>query len=103
MTPQSKKNITFILRWGIAAIGITWVLAKTSFHDRVIKLRVDPISNEVQSVRLEPLKGDAGENDLLYVNTNGKVIPRTTIWTPADRETCEVRQPDGTVRTMSVV
>jgi len=35
MSKRAKKWISFVLRWGIAAIGVYWVLANIYFTDRV--------------------------------------------------------------------
>jgi hypothetical protein len=66
--------IKFALRWGIAVLGIWWVLANLSLHDRV--LIADPADGWPVSVRLvEP----AGE----------------------EAEQFKVRMPDGSTRTLA--
>jgi uncharacterized protein (TIRG00374 family) len=35
MNQRAKKWITFVLRWGIAVVGIWWVVAQMEFRDRV--------------------------------------------------------------------
>src|SRR5829696_8608801 len=56
MTDKSKKWLKFALRWTIAAAGISFVLWKIEFHDRVTVLH----EGRPVSVRVF---GDAKETD----------------------------------------
>ena len=38
MTPRTKHWLKFSIRWGIAVVGITWVLWSITFRDRVTVL-----------------------------------------------------------------
>ena len=46
---QLKKWLTFSLRWGIAVVGIWWVLSQITWRDRVTLLDA---SNRPHMVRL---------------------------------------------------
>ena len=68
-----RKWLKFALRWGIAVLGIWWVLANLSLHDRV--LIASPADGWPVSVRLvEPA--------------------------PEEAEQFKVRMPDGSARTL---
>ncbi len=49
MHSRVKKWASFIVRWGIAVVGITWVLNNTSFHDRL--LMIDSTTHRPVEVR----------------------------------------------------
>src|SRR5688572_9963002 len=56
---QVKRWVKFALRWGVAVVGIWWVLSNISFHDRVMVLGPDnrPVEAKVVGAapeRLEP-------------------------------------------------
>src|SRR5688572_7635212 len=53
-----KRWVKFALRWGIAVLGIWWVLSNLSWHDRV--MIADPADGWPVSVKLvEPADEDA--------------------------------------------
>jgi uncharacterized protein (TIRG00374 family) len=49
MTQKSKKWLTFTLRWGIAVVGIWWVLSQITWRDRVTTLNAQnrPVSERL--------------------------------------------------------
>src|SRR3954470_24439795 len=53
-----KQWLMFALRWGIAVVGITYVVAKLNFHDHVKVL--DEANLELVDMQVV---GDAGDND----------------------------------------
>jgi uncharacterized protein (TIRG00374 family) len=90
MTDKTKKWLKFALRWTIAAAGITFVLWKIEFHDRVTVLhRADgrPVSVRVLG---EPRDADATFRILLPLPTRDggqleeRVVPRGDLWVEPD-------------------
>jgi uncharacterized protein (TIRG00374 family) len=84
----------FILRWGIAVAGVWWVLAKTSFEDRV--LLVDPATNQPVPVRV---LNDAHDSDSQFqiVDPNTgyrRLVTRDQVWIKPDGSTFSQTQPD---------
>lgn len=86
----------FILRWGIAVLGIVYVLSITSFHDYVLvlnnkTLRVDP-------VRIVDRQAEAAPQFQLFYGGGPQpvFVSRSHIWTPAgDRRTVPIISADG--------
>jgi uncharacterized protein (TIRG00374 family) len=99
MSPQTKKTATFILRWGIAVAGVWWVLAKTSFQDRV--LIVDPQTHQPRAVRV---LNDAKDTDSSFEVVDPQSdphthwIPRDQVWIKPDGSTFQIRLPDGSLQ-----
>ncbi|HEY2584755.1 MAG TPA: lysylphosphatidylglycerol synthase transmembrane domain-containing protein [Tepidisphaeraceae bacterium] len=90
MKTNLKTWAKFTVRWGIAVFGIWYVLAKTSFHDRVIILGDDnkPISMRVVD--------GARDTDPVFKQYGGlAVIQRDQVWTPAERRSVEITGPSG--------
>ena len=89
------KRTKFILRWGIAALGIIYVLSITSFHDYVLVLndkahRVDPVRI------VDRQSEDAAEFITYYGDSARFPIPRDHVWTPAgERRTVPVMSAEG--------
>lgn len=104
MSPRTKKTATFILRWGIAVAGVWYVLAKTSFEDRV--LLVDATTNQPRAVRV---LNDAKETDPQFEVYDRKatpqthVVPRSEIWIKPDGSTFQERAPDGTLKKVKLL
>jgi uncharacterized protein (TIRG00374 family) len=106
MTPQFKKTITFTLRWGIAVLGITWVLAKTSFHDRVMILDFYPKPNEheVRSVRQVRVVDGTPDTAPVFINPlSHHPIPRDKVWTHAEPASAVVRTAEAGTEKVKVV
>jgi len=90
MKQQLKKWAKFTLRWGIAVFGIWYVLAKTSFHDRVIIL---DHNNRPLAVRVVE---NTRESDPVFKQADGPaVIPRDQVWTLAERPSVLIYAPEG--------
>src|SRR5690348_13707700 len=98
MKTNLKTWAKFTLRWGIAVFGIWYVLAKTSFHDRVMILGDD---NKPISVRI--IDG-ARDSDAVFNQYGGlAVIQRDQVWTPAERRSVEITRPDGAAENVKLV
>jgi hypothetical protein len=83
MNTTVKKWAKFVLRWGIAALGIGIVLAKTSFYDRVMILGP---GNQIQTVRIaQGISEDATQ--FQEVEPAKVALSREQLWTPPDRST----------------
>ena len=104
MSPRTKKTATFILRWGIAVVGVWYVLAKTSFEDRV--LLVDAQTNQPHAVRV---LNDAKESDTQFEvfdpnsTPQTRVVPRSQVWIKPDGSTFEMKEPDGTFKKVKLL
>jgi uncharacterized protein (TIRG00374 family) len=92
MKQQLKKWTKFTLRWGIAVFGIWYVLAKTSFHDRVVI-----VDQENQPVAVRVVEG-THESDPIFKPVQGQPIPRDAVWTSPDRSSVQIVEPDGKVK-----
>lgn len=95
MRVNYRKWLKFTLRWGIAVLGIAWVLARTSFHDHVLLLDRNLVP---QQVRVEDgAPPDAREFWHFYGGRRQPVpIPREQVWTPAgDRRTVPIANANG--------
>lgn len=95
MKARFRKWARFSLRWGIAVVGITWVLARTSFHDHVMIRSQPGAKDPVTEVRIED--GASNSSSQFWAVYNGKYpIERDQVWTPpGDRRTVPVLGADG--------
>src|SRR4051794_24807668 len=82
---KKKRWLSSLLRWGIAVVGITYVLWNMRFHDRV---RILNDQGEVGEVRVW---NDANDTDTVF-NTDDGAKTRDQLWTLPDRKV--VRRPD---------
>jgi hypothetical protein len=90
MKQQIKKWAKFTVRWSIAVVGIWYVLARTSFHDRVFVLGKD---NVPVAIRIAP---GAHESDPEFKRADGQpAISRDAVWTSPDRATVQIPGKDG--------
>ena len=89
--PKFKKWTTFTLRWGIAVLGIWWVVSKTPFRDRL--LLVDP-QNQIVSVRVlnEPAEHDP-RFEIIDSAGHKETIKRSTVWTKPDKGSVSLGSP----------
>lgn len=92
MTQRTKHWLKFTLRWGIAVIGIGWVLWSITFRDRVTVL--NPATNRPVYVQV---LGDAREDQATYRirrdTPAGKVeeeVPRDALWVRPDVKSIEI-------------
>jgi hypothetical protein len=94
MKPKSRKWIKFIFRWGIAVVGIVYVLMRTSFHDKI--LIVDRNLNK-QEIRIEDGESNtANEYWAFYDGRRQYPIARAQVWTPpGDQRSVPIRGRDG--------
>ena len=102
MKKQIKKWAKFTLRWGIAVFGIWYVLAKTSFHDRVIILDQNDRPLAVRVV--ENLhESDASFQAFDPPSDVPAIIPRDDVWTMAERHSVTITAPDGKPEKVSLL
>jgi uncharacterized protein (TIRG00374 family) len=96
MTPRTRSWIKFSLRWGIAVIGITYVLWNLHLRDRVLILDEQ---NRPVSV---PLAVPAEERDshvtIVHPETGEpELVHRRDLVNQSDREWVTIRTPEGLV------
>src|SRR5690348_16002160 len=83
MSKRAKKWISFLLRWGIAVVGVYWVLANISWRDRVLITGKDgwPVS--------APLTATANESGTVFtvqlLPSNPEPVARENLIARADR------------------
>jgi uncharacterized protein (TIRG00374 family) len=88
MSSPKKRRISSVLRWGIAVVGITYVLWNMRFHDRVRLLNTDGQIGEVR------VWNDATDNDASFTIADGTAhVTRGQLWTLPDRKVVEL--PDS--------
>ncbi len=80
MNPKAKSAIKFTVRWGIAVLGIGWVLSNLSCYNRV--LIEDPATGRPTPVRLA---AEAQEGDSSFEVLNPFVEPGKTVRTKVER------------------
>lgn len=103
MSPRLKKTATFILRWGIAVAGVWYVLAKTSFEDRVLILDAQNQPHAVQVLN------DARETDDRFQIVDPNSSPSTRwvlrgdVWIKPDGSTFRLRQVDGSYQKVKLL
>lgn len=94
MTPSAKKWIKFTLRWGIAVVGMWWVVAQISWRDQVLvlgarnrpveaKLAAPADENFIQVQIIDPWTGRLRE------------VPRNELVHQPDRESVTVETDRG--------
>jgi uncharacterized protein (TIRG00374 family) len=96
MSPQTKKTAITILRWAVAVAGVWWVLAKTSFQDRV--LIVDPQTHQPKAVRVFNDAKDSDSRFEIYdpdTDPHTRWVPRDQVWIKPDGSTFQERLWDG--------
>ena len=90
------KWTRFLIRWGIAVLGIAWVLNQTSFHDHVLDGRIGADGRPIK-VRIED--GSPSDSPRFWVYYDGRrqyPIERDQVWTPpGERTSVQVYGPDG--------
>src|SRR5947208_2126768 len=98
MNSRISKWAKFSLRWGVAVVGIAWVLSNIAFHDRVTLLGADGKPKQCIVV------GDAPENAPTFEIIDPqppagtparRTVSRDALWTRPDRRSVDVRLPDG--------
>jgi len=76
MTPAKKKWIKFFLRWGVAVVGVWFVVSNISLYDTV---RVqDPVDGRPVTVRLAKPATNAQETfEIEWQDAAGNTVPKT--------------------------
>lgn len=93
MTPRTKHWLKFSIRWGVAVVGIVWVLWGITFRDRTTVLQPGtnlPIYVQV----LDDAKEDQPSYRIAhYVDGVRRVeeVTRDELWVRPDRKTVELR------------
>jgi uncharacterized protein (TIRG00374 family) len=88
MSAPKKRRLSAVLRWGIAIIGITYVLWNMRFHDRVRLLNPDGQIGEVR------VWNDATDGDASFTIADGSAhVTRSQLWTLPDRKVVELSDP----------
>src|SRR3954462_5936176 len=105
MNQRAKKWIKFVLRWGIAVVGIWWVLAQPDmqFRDRVwiLDQKQHPVPARLSAY---PDKGEQAAAFEIYDPVDGhkRVVPRKEVVSrPDQKELAVTYYPAGTTRAMS--
>ena len=89
MKKHLSKWTKFVLRWGIAVFGISFVLGKTNFHDHVMILGPHELPAEVRVEDGAPLT--AHQFWAFYDGKRQYPIDRAQVWTPSgDRRSVPV-------------
>src|SRR5437764_2687894 len=95
-----KQWLMFALRWGVAIVGITYVVAKINFHDHVKVL--DP--STLQLADMQVLGDPPADAPTFRVrgtppgesHPSERVVPRDQVWTDrSNRSTVDVPGPAG--------
>ena len=100
MNQRAKKWIKFVLRWGIAVVGIWWVVAQMEFRDRVWILdgKYHPVPAKLSAY------ADRGEQSAVFeiydpIDGHKRVVPRKEVVSrPDQKETVIAYYPAGTTR-----
>ena len=89
MKKKFSKWAKFVFRWGIAVFGITYVLLKTSFHDRVILL-----GDQNQPLEVRVIDGSRENAPVFEDFHSHALIDRTRVWTLPERPSVSIPGPD---------
>src|SRR4051812_22479402 len=96
MTPRQKHWLKFSFRWGVAVLGIGWVLWGITFRDRTTVLA--PTTNLPEYVQV---LDDAREDQVHYriartVNGAKSVeeVTRDKLWVRPDRKSVDLKTDD---------
>src|SRR2546428_10128826 len=90
---KKKRWLSSLLRWGIAVIGITYVLWNMRFHDRI---RILNEQGELGEVRVwsDDVSKDANDSDPVFrINDGQTPVRREQLWTLPDRKTVSAPDP----------
>ena len=107
MNQNAKKNIKkwslFTLRWGIAVVGIWYVVKNISIHDRV--LISDPNGRPIEARLIRPAVENAAEYVIVDPSTGvERTIPRTDLLVRAGNSGEKVQvEVDQQLRTMETL
>lgn len=82
-----------VLRWGIAIVGIWWVLSQISFSDKVLVAQPEDIAQPVAQMSLAA--PDATENDADYHVVGRKPVPHDQVLSKPDRKNQQLQFHDA--------
>ncbi len=101
MNKRAKKILKFTLRWGIAVVGIWWVVSNISLRDRVLALDANNIP---QSAVLHQPSGEDAANYEIIDPITGMVrtIPASAVVSAPDRKQVSV-QLEGKTRSVKLL
>jgi uncharacterized protein (TIRG00374 family) len=103
MSPRQKKTATFILRWGIAVAGVWYVLAKTSFEDRVLIVDAQNQPHAVLVRNDAKDTDDRFEIDDSHASPSRRWVARKDIWIKPDGSTFRLRQANGQLQKVKLL
>jgi uncharacterized protein (TIRG00374 family) len=90
MTDRTRKWLKFTVRWGIAALGVWWVVSNINFTDRVLTL--DPATARPEYVAvLDDAKEEAAEFRVAARGEAPRRVERGDLWVRPDRASIQVR------------
>ncbi len=90
------KWTRFVLRWGIAVVGIWWVLSNLSLHDRVTI--ASPVNGWPIAARLAVPATEDSQSFQIIDSDGSRTIPRTDLFVKVEPMRIKVRE-DGKVAT----
>jgi hypothetical protein len=89
MSQSVKKWLTFALRWGIAVVGIWWVVSQITWRDRVTTL--DASNRPVE----HRLADDQPVNATHFKLLDGRTVPRAELVSKADAKSLVLGAKNG--------
>jgi uncharacterized membrane protein YbhN (UPF0104 family) len=98
MKKHLRKSASFVVRWGIAVVGIWWVISNMSIADHALILGPDN-----RPVQVEVLKQMASGECLVQTNEGPKTVGEHDIINAPDRKIVKVKGKDGQVREESLL
>lgn len=106
MQKRSTKWLMFALRWGIAVAGVWWVLAKTTFNDRLMILDKD---NRLVSMSVLNAPNEDAARFLVHDHSNPDPakhrysVPRDQVWTQPAATSVKIKEPSGVIESAKVL
>src|SRR4051812_6501186 len=98
MSPRTKHWLKFSIRWGIAVVGIGWVLWSITFRDRVTVLQPGTNLPEYAQV-LDNASEDQSTYRVIREDNAAKTVEdvsRDELWVRPDRKYVHVLPESGT-------
>src|SRR5438045_2547840 len=94
MSKRAKKWFAFSLRWGVAVVGVTYVIWNLNFHDH---LKVLTDANRLEDLQVV---GSPDENSAafrVFGSYNGEppaehVVPREQVWARPNLKSLEIKR-----------
>jgi uncharacterized protein (TIRG00374 family) len=98
MTSRTKHWIKFTIRWGIAVVGIVWVLWSITFRDRVTVINPSNGRPEYAQV-LDDAREEQSQYRILRRNPDGTTredtVSRDEVWGAPDRKSVDIQTEGG--------